>query len=94
MNREEFLEFQFRMEAMKAIIKLNDPEKYQDLSKRDSFWSPEIRPSKYSQWVNLNYVPNPDDIVSLSVYSLLMNMPLEDLRRKMIEDFGTKCKSK
>ena len=90
MDKEQFLEFQSRMDAMKAIIKLNNPEKFEELSKKDGFWAPEIRPLRYSEWVNENYEVNPDDIVSLSVYSLLTNMPIDQLREKMIADFGNR----
>ena len=88
MNKEQFPEFQSRMDAMKEIIKLNNPEKFEELSKKDGFWAPEIRPLKYSEWVNRNYEINPNDIVSLSVYSLLMKMPIEQLKEKIIADFG------
>lgn len=94
MNKERFFEFQSRMEAMKTIIKLNNPEKFEDLSRHEEFWSPEIRPLRYSEWVNENYKINPNDTVSLSVYSLLMNMPMEQLREKIISDFGNEPKRK
>ena len=94
MNNEQFLEFQARMDAMKAVIKLNDPEKYEDLSKRAGFWAPEMRPQAYSEWVNANYEINPNNLVSLSVYSLLINMPIEQLREKMIQDFGNETKTR
>ena len=86
MGQEQFLEFQSRMNAMMAIIKLNNPEKFEDLSKKAPFWAPEISPMRYSEWVNENYEINPNDIVSLSVYSLLMNMPINQLREKMISE--------
>ncbi len=79
-------EFQSRMNAMKAVIKLNDPEKFEELSKEDRFWAPEIKPLRYSEWVNAHYDINPDDLVALNVYSLLMNMPLERLREMMIAE--------
>lgn len=94
MNKEQFFEFQSRIDAMKAVIKLNNPEKFEELSKKDVFWALEIRPLKYSEWVNANYEINPNDIVSLSVYSLLMNMPIEQLREKMIADFGNEPKKR
>ena len=94
MDKEQFFEFQSRMDAMKAVIKLNNPEKFEELSKKDFFWAPEIRPLRYSEWVNANYEVNPNDIVSLSVYSLLMNMPIEQLREKMIADFGNEPKKR
>ena len=94
MTEQQFYEFQERMDAMKAVIKLNDPEKYEDLAKKDGFWAPKIRPLKYSEWVNNNYVPNAEDLVSLNVYSLLMNMPIEQLKQKIITDFGTTGKNR
>ena len=94
MDKEQFFEFQSRMDAMKAVIKLNNPEKFEELSKQDVFWAPEFRPLGYTEWVNANYEVNPDDIVSLSVYSLLMNMPIEQLREKMIADFGNEPKKR
>lgn len=90
MVKEQFLEFQSRMEAMKTVIRINNPEKYEELSKRDGFWAPEIRPLNYSKWVNANYEINPNDIVSLSVYSLLMNMPIEQLREMMVAEVEKK----
>ena len=94
MDKEQFFEFQSRMDAMKAVIKLNNPEKFEELSKKEGFWAPEIIPLRYAEWVNANYEVNPNDIVSLSVYSLLMNMPIEQLREKMIADFGNEPKKR
>ena len=94
MDKKQFFEFQSRMDAMKAVIKLNNPKKFEELSKEDKFWAPEIRPQRYSEWVNANYEVNPNDIVSLIVYSLLMNMPIEQLREKMIADFGNEPKKR
>lgn len=94
MTEQQYIEFEKRMTAMKAVIKLNDPEKYEDLLKESGFWSPEISPMKYSEWVNQNYVPNAEDPVSLNVYSLLMNMPIEKLRQKIITEFGTPAKNR
>ena len=94
MDKKQFFEFQSRMDAMKAVIKLNNPEKFEELSKKDGFWAPEIGPLRYAEWVNANYEVNPNDIVSLSVYSLLMNMPIEQLREKMIADFGNEPKKR
>ena len=94
MDKKQFFEFQSRMDAMKAVIKLNNPKKFEELSKEDDFWAPEISPRRYSEWVNANYEVNPNDIVSLIVYSLLMNMPIEQLREKMIADFGNEPKKK
>ena len=94
MDKEQFFEFQSRMDAMKAVIKLNNPEKFEELSKKDGFWAPEIGPLRYAEWVNANYEVNTNDIVSLSVYSLLMNMPIEQLREKMIADFGNEPKKR
>ena len=92
MDKEQFLEFQSRMEAMKAVIKLNNPEKFKELDKNDVYWAPDSKPLRYNEWVHANYVINPDDIVSLSVYSLLMNIPMQQLREKMIADFGNDSK--
>lgn len=92
MNKEQFVDFQSRMVAMRAIIKLNDPEKFKELSKQEGYWAPETWPSEYSEWVNKNYEINPNNIVSLSVYSLLMNMPIDQLREKMIADLSNKPK--
>ena len=94
MDKKQFFEFQSRMDAMKAVIKLNNPKKFEELSKEDDFWAPEISPRRYSEWVNANYEVNPNDIVSLIVYSLLMNMPIEQLREKMIADFGNEPKKR
>lgn len=94
MDKEQFLEFQSRMEAMKAVIKLNDPEKFKELSKKDGFWAPEIRPLRYSEWVKANYEVNPNDIVSLNVYSLLTNIPIQQLKETMIADFGNDSKKR
>ena len=87
-DKEKFFAFQSRMNAMKEVIKLNDPEKYEELSRKDGFWAPEVRITRYSEWVNKNYDINPDNLVSLSVYSLLMGMPIEQLREKMISELG------
>lgn len=94
MNNDELFDFQSRIDAIKAVIKINDPQKFEDLSKKDSFWAPEIRPLKYSEWVRANYAVNPDDIVSLSVYSLFTNMPIEQLKEQMIADFGNESKTR
>lgn len=34
----------------------------------------------YSEWVNNNYIPNPNNIVALTVYSFLTNKPIEELK--------------
>ena len=88
MSQDEFLEFKARMDAIKLIIKLNNPDKYADLSKKDFFWVPEEKPQRYSYWVNANYEANPNDAVSLSIYSLLVNIPMEQLRKQMLVDLG------
>lgn len=92
MSKEEFMQFQSRMNAVKEIIKLNYPEKYESISKNDSFWAPEIMPVEYSKWINQNIEINPDNAISLSIYSLLMNMPMEQLKEKMIADFGSRSR--
>ena len=84
MNEKQFLEFQARMNAMKEVIKIYDPEKFEELSSVDCFWAPETRPLRYSVWVQENYEINPNSIVSLKVYSLLMDMPIDQVREKMI----------
>ena len=94
MDKKQFFEFQSRMDAMQAVIQLNNPGKFEELSKEEDFWAPEIRPRRYAEWVNANYEVNPNDIVSLIVYSLLMNMPIEQLREKMIADFGNEPKKR
>ena len=94
MNNEELFDFQSRMNAIKAVIKINDPKKYEDLSKKASFWASEIMPLKYSEWVRENYAVDPNDIVSLNVYSLLTNMSIEQLKEQMIADFGNEPKTR
>lgn len=84
MNEKKFLEFQARMNAMKDVIRIYDPEKFEELSSVDCFWAPETRPFRYSAWVRENYEINPNSIVSLNVYSLLMDMPIDQVREKMI----------
>ena len=86
MDREQFLEFLSRMDTMKEIIKLNDPEKYEELIKKDMYWAPEDRPSLYSEWVMQNYEFNLDNPLSICIYSLLMNVPMRQIKEKMNED--------
>ena len=88
MYEEQLAQFQMRMDAMKMIIQINDPEKYKELSKLDAYWAPETKAVNYTQWVQDNYPLNPNDLVTLNVYSLLMNMPLEELKQKMERDLG------
>ncbi len=87
MDKERFLKFLSRMVTMKEIIKLNDPEKYHELEKQDRYWTPETRPAKYSEWVIKNYEFNSDDALTLCIYSLLMNVPIKDLKEKMNDDY-------
>ena len=86
MNEEQFNTFMRRMTAMKEYLRLNDPEKYEDLNKSDMFWAPEIMPYNYSNWVNNNFEINPEDPVALTVYSFLMNQPIESLKEQMLND--------
>ncbi len=86
MSKEQFLDFLSRMATMKEIIKLNNPEKYEELIKKEMYWTPETRPSKYSDWVMQNYEFNPDDPLSICIYSLLMNVPMSQVKEKMNED--------
>ena len=94
MSKEQFLEFISRIETMKVIIKLNDPEKYNDLVKKDKYWVPENRPSLYSEWVMQNYAYDLDDAVSLCVYSLLMNKPIKELKEEMNDGFELEGKKR
>ncbi len=89
--KENFLD---RMNAMKMVIRINNPEKYQELQEKSSFWAPEAAPLNYTKWVQSNYDINPDDYVSLNVYSILMDVPLEKLREKIIQDLNSKNNSK
>ena len=79
---------------MKEIIKLNDLEKYEQLTKIDKYWKPDIRPSKYSEWVMQNYTFDLDDALVLCIYSLLLNVPIKDLREKMSDCFEPKIKGR
>ena len=90
----DYNDFMDRMLAMKEVIRINNPEKYERLSKKDGYWAPEIRSIEYSNWVNANYEINPNDALSLSVYSLLTNMPIYQLREKMISELGNVVESK
>lgn len=87
MDKERFLEFLSRMDIMKKLIKLNDPEKYHELERQDRYWTPETRPAKYSEWVIKNYEFDSDDALTLCIYSLLMNVPIKDLKEQMNENF-------
>ncbi len=72
-----------RMEAMKCIIRLNDPQKYEDLLSKSREWSNEELSDKYSEWVRDNYPAQSSDLVTLNVYSLLTNQPIEKVRENM-----------
>ena len=82
---ESFLE---RMNAMKMVIKINDPVKYEELCHKSSFWAPETAQENYSKWVQDNYVIDPNDFVSLNIYSILMDVPLEKLRERMNQNLN------
>jgi len=92
MSKEQFLEFISRIETMKVIIKLNDPEKYEDLIKKDRYWAPENRFELYSEWVSQNYPYDPDDPVSLCVYSLFTNVSIKELKEKMVKSYEPEVK--
>ena len=92
MDKEQYLEFISRMDTMKDIIKLNDPNKYEELSKMDKYWAPETRPLMYSEWVMNNYVFEIDDAFILCIYSLLLNVPIRELKERMHEESNFKVK--
>lgn len=94
MSKEQFLDFISRIETMKVIIKLNNPEKYDDLVKKDKYWTPETRPSMYTDWVMQNYTYDSDDPVSLCIYSLLMNVPMAQVKEKMNDGFELEFKKR
>ncbi len=86
MGQNDYSEFQARMNALMMVVKINNPEKYEDLVSKIGFWPPEAGPVNYTNWVKDNYDINPNDLVALNVYSILMNMPIEVLQKKMIKD--------
>ena len=88
MDQEQLKQFNSRMNAMIEVIRINNPEKFKDLNAKRGYWSPEATIAGFSEWVNANYTINPDDPVTLNVYSLLMNMPISEVKAKMQADLG------
>ena len=92
MNEQQYKQFQERMNAMMMVIKINNPEKYEELVRLVGMWAPEMRAYNYSKWVQANYEVDPDNLVSLSVYSLLMNMPIDALKQKIMMEYDYKTR--
>ena len=72
-----------RMKALKTILYINNKDKYQDLINQELTWNKEDLPTKYAEWINKNYTIDSNDIISLNIYSLLLNIPIEQLQQQL-----------
>ncbi len=85
---EELRDFFGRVSEMIEYLKENNPELHQDLLNKCVYWAPEVYPNNLSNWVNSRYPLNPNDVETLTVYSLLTNRPIEVLKQQMQEHLG------
>jgi len=80
---DEFQELKKRINAMKEIIKVNDPEGYEKLCDKDYTWAPETKQERYADWLSYNYPVDPNNLFIVSIYSVFYNKPLAEMRIAM-----------
>lgn len=88
MDEMAFKKFNKRVNAILEVLKINDTEAYEDLMSRMSFWAPEIRLENLINWINDRYSLNPEDSLTLTIYSLLMDRPILEVKKKMEESLN------
>lgn len=79
-----------RTNAIIEILKINSPEKYQDLENTLMYCRPELYALKLTEWVNNNVPINPESAESLAIYSLLTTRTINDIKRQMQSDMQQK----
>ncbi len=89
----ELQRFYDRLNAIFQVLRINSPELYSSLVNKAAFWAPEISPQLLTEWISQNFPINPNDPLTLTMYSLLTEKSIAVLTEQMELDLISRSKS-
>ena len=73
-----------RFAGISYLLELNDHQKYEDCLNKMCMLAPELRLAALTSWVNNNIVPDPNDPLSLAIYSQMMGISIDSMKQMML----------
>ena len=94
-SKKEKKQLRKRINNMKEVLKEWSIEKYEDLCELESNSDTDDIPvTVYSRWVDMNFNIDPNDNISLKVYSSFLDYPEKDLLKVFESYYERNVKTK
>ncbi len=75
-----------RIGAIIQVLKIHKPDLCINLLESSATWAPEILSSKMAEWIFEHFPINPNDMLTIVIYSLYSTRTFDEIKTQMLKD--------